>query len=558
MGVGARRDDSSQGAPFPRGPSGPGGAPPPFELDLDAPVRGISVNLRGLEHVSPETIAPELQGFQGVKTVRDLLLAVEATQVRLSSLNLFSVLTSELHCGEKDGDVSVTLHLKEEARRYSFGLNINGSGQTEIEAAAVVPAVGGSNKSLHLSAAAAPTDGASRVVAATLAAPRLPVLLQRGLPLFSCGSLRLFSSNRDFTSYNSTSLSSSGVTAEVKAADGSHSLGVGLTLRDSSPLSGATRVASPSVLRLPWRSLKHSLRYAYTRNRLDGRNEEPAAAAAAAADRQPVLLPRQGYVLQTVAEAALPGGDARFIKGELHAFAATPIRPPFTSTSSSSSSSSSSKESPWVLTGRLGMGALLGLPWGAPLSLDDRFSFNRMVSPLRGFRAYGVGPTDQAYLLHKDRGVCTPVWDYLGGDAYFASEVCLAYDFHLPQKASSAASSGSSSSSSGSSCGTEGRRGFGGHHPRWFLFGSLGSLGDVFTPQRHWQQREEQQQTVGQRLSSLLKAVRGSVGVGLAFPLSQGVWLEACFALPLRRATTDEAERFQVGFKVASVDAAGA
>lgn len=508
---------------------------PTFGLNLDSPVRGISLQLRGLQYVKPETIAPELRDFHGVRTVRDLLLAVESTQSRLSSLNIFSVLTSELHCGERDGDVCVTLHLKEERRRYNLGMNINGKGQAELEAAANIPAIAGSNKTLALSAATAPAGGASRVLSATLSAPRLPSFVQRGAPVFSRGIVQVFSSRRDMCSYISTATSATGAVAEIKAADGSHALASGVTLRDSTPLCGISRIASLSVMSLPWRSLKHSLRYTYTRDRLDQAASDEASASATSAAAPNVLLPRKGYRLQAAAEAALPGGDARFIKGEVHGFAAFPIP-----SSSSSKRSSSSCGSPWVFTARFGLGALLPANGASPLCLDDKFHFAGASSNLRGFRDYGVGPADKAYTLTNNRSICTPVHDHTGGDAFFASELCLAYDFHFPYGSSASSTSNNDSSSSNTK-----KRGFGGFHPRVFVFGSVGGLADVF--------QQQQQQTTAARLSALFREWRGSVGFGFSFPLHRGTWLEATMAVPVRRAETDEAERFQLGVRVTSV-----
>ena len=320
--------------------------------------------------------------------MRDLLLAVESTQSRLSSLNIFSVLTSELHCGERDGDVRVTLHVKEERRKYNIGVNINGKGETELEAAANIPAIAGSNKTLNLSAATAPVGGPSRVIAATLWAPRLPSFIRRGAPVFSSGIVRVFSSRRDTSVYNSTAATATGATVEMKAADGTHAVAAAITLRDSSPVCDISRIASPSVMSLPWRSLKHSLQYTYTRDRLD----KPLPAVRGDTNDAPVaggevLLPRRGYKVHAAAEAALPGGDARFLKGEIQGFAAVPIP--------SSGSNSSSCGSTWVLTARFGLGALLTPRGAPPLCLEDKFHFAGASSALRGFRAYGVGPTDQ-------------------------------------------------------------------------------------------------------------------------------------------------------------------
>ena len=119
--------------------------------------------------------------------------------------------------------------------------------------------------------------------------------------------------------------------------------------------------------------------------------------------------------------------------------------------------------------------------------------------------------------------------DYLGGDAFFASELCLAYDFNLPY---------------GSPASRNSNKGFGGYHPRVFVFGSIGGLADVF------QQQQYNQQTTTARLSSLFRGWRGSVGFGVSFPLQRGTWLEAGLALPVRRADTDEPERFQLGVRV--------
>ncbi|KAL8450205.1 hypothetical protein Emag_003359 [Eimeria magna] len=530
--------------------------PPPLGLDLDAPVRSISVNVQGLQNVRPETVAPELRGFEGVQTVRELLLAVEASQERLAELKIFSVLTSELNCGEGDSDVHVTFRLKELRRRYNLGFNINGRGQAELEAAADIPALAGGSTSLHLSVATAPTEGASRMISATLGAPRLPTFVQRGAPLFSRGLLRIFSSSRDMSAYSSVTTAATGATAELRSRDGAHALIAGYTLRDTAPILQFNRIASAAVMSLPWRSAKHSLKYTYTRNRLDSQQQQTAAADTAAPneDEVPILLPRSGYAVQTAAEAALPGGDARFLKAELHAFAATSLDFPFlnnnhnnsssknNSSSSSSrknSSSSSRSDSPWVLTGRLGLGALIPSRFASPISLDDKFYFAKMASPLRGFKSYAVGPSAP-------------------GDAYFASEVCLAYDFRLPQTASVTvgSSNGSSNGGSNGSSSSNGLRGFAGYHPRWFVFGSLGALSDVFQPLLHQQQRQQQQQQQQQQrgLSALLREWRCSMGVGVCFPLSRGIWAELALALPVRRAVTDQPERFQLGFRVASVD----
>ncbi|OEH77566.1 hypothetical protein cyc_08705 [Cyclospora cayetanensis] len=384
-----RHPEGSSGASPSRPPmasSASGGAqgnkkrePPALELNLDSHVGGISVNLKGLHFVKPETIAPELVDFQEdalvrrspsladtarvalpevyeelqrewlagciiaacVRTVRDLLLAVESTQRRLHSLNLFSKTASELHCGQKDGEVCVTLHLKEERRRCNVGVNISGRGETELEASASIPALGGTNKSLTLTAATAPMGGPSRVFSASLFAPRLPGFIQRGAPLFSVGTVRLFSSRKDMTHYNSTALTATGTAAELRAED--------------------------------------------------------------------------------------------------------------------------------------------------------------------------------AYVIDKDRSVCTPVNDHLGGDAFFASE-----------------------------------RGFGGYHPRVFVFGSVGGIANVF--QHHTQLTQKDAKTVSSRMSSLFRDWRGTVGLGICFPLQRGVWLEGALALPVRRAATDETERLHIGLRVTSIE----
>ncbi|XP_026193603.1 SAM50-like protein SPAC17C9.06 [Cyclospora cayetanensis] len=554
-----RHPEGSSGASPSRPPmasSASGGAqgnkkrePPALELNLDSHVGGISVNLKGLHFVKPETIAPELclrdcaraVCPSGVRTVRDLLLAVESTQRRLHSLNLFSKTASELHCGQKDGEVCVTLHLKEERRRCNVGVNISGRGETELEASASIPALGGTNKSLTLTAATAPMGGPSRVFSASLFAPRLPGFIQRGAPLFSVGTVRLFSSRKDMTHYNSTALTATGTAAELRAEDGTHAVTASFSLRDSSPISAASRVASPSVMLLPWRSFKHSFRYVYTRDELD----KPDAAAAA--DAAPVLLPRKGYRLQAAAEAALPGGDARFLKGEIHGFAAVPLTSS-RSKSHSQTHNSSANTTPWILTGRFGLGALLTPKSAPPLCLDDKFHFAGASSALRGFKPCGVGPADQAYVIDKDRSVCTPVNDHLGGDAFFASEVCLAYDFHATYGSISTSSSEGNPSSSSDS----GKRGFGGYHPRVFVFGSVGGIANVF--QHHTQLTQKDAKTVSSRMSSLFRDWRGTVGLGICFPLQRGVWLEGALALPVRRAATDETERLHIGLRVTSIE----
>ncbi|KAL8270607.1 hypothetical protein Esti_005469 [Eimeria stiedai] len=575
--AGIQADERPGGGPPPP-PGGPpplrsNGAPPTdatpprVELDLDAPVRSISVRVQGLRNVRPETIAPEIRGFDGVHTVRDLLLAVRASQERLSDLHLFSVLASQLNCGGEDGGVTVTYRLKELNRRCNFGVNINGRGQAEVEAAADIPALAGSNKCLQLSVATAPSaweGGASRSASATLGLPRLPAFAQRGGSFFSRGLLRLCCSTRDMCAYTSTTASTTGASAELLSRDGAHALVVGWTFRDTTPVCAATRVASTAVMSMPWRSLKHSLRYMYTRTRLDQQQQAAAAPlldASAAEEREqtPVLLPRRGYAVQTAAEAALPGGDARFLKAELHAFAATPLRLRFLtnykreedddnanknsrhSSSKSSGSDDSESESPWVLTGRVGVGALVAPQSAWPVCLEDKFYFGKMSSPLRGFKSYAVGPSARAHVLSRDRSISMPVHDYLGGDAYFASELCLAYDFHLPQTVTASARGSSSN----------GLRGFAGYHPRCFVFGSVGALSDVFQAPL---QQQQQQQRRERRFSALFKEWRCSMGFGVCFPLARGIWAELALALPLRRAETDQIERFQVGFKVASVD----
>lgn len=110
-----------------------------------------------------------------------------------------------------------------------------------------------------------------------------------------------------------------------------------------------------------------------------------------------------------------------------------------------------------------------------------------------------------------------------------ASEVCLSYDLGRRRRAGEPSSLGPA------------------FHPRLFLFGSVGCLGDVLSAYP-----EGGLCAVKTAAARAASAWRASVGVGAAFPLLRGAWVEACLAMPVRKMPTDAVQAFQLGVRVCS------
>ena len=145
------------------------------------------------------------------------------------------------------------------------------------------------------------------------------------------------------------------------------------------------RPAAGLAVRLATRaSVKHSLTYAFTRDRRDDR-----------------VLPSCGHRIHTVLELAsnLLGGDAAFLKGELQGSVHTTLR-------------AGPDSLPWLVGLSLRAGAMhaLGGTTSSSSYLHDRFSLGGPQT-VRGFLANGIGPRSGP--------------DHIGGDCYWAAGLAM-------------------------------------------------------------------------------------------------------------------------------------
>ncbi|KFH07601.1 outer membrane, OMP85 family protein [Toxoplasma gondii MAS] len=609
-------------------------------LDMQAPLAGVVVNIDGLQKVRPSSLQKEFASLEASETVGELLQRLEATHHRLEDLRLFQAAVSEVHCGPRPGEVSVNFVLKEKAASYLFGTYVNSRGDVELEANAEVPAFLGGTQTFSLTGGVTPVSSTSQLkLSADLAFPRLPCLplftrlcpvasqrprggeaaalakkppgLDRATAeggeksaggsargchagVFSSGLLRAFSTQTSWAAASSFFLQQTGVGAQVFSGDGRHTLAWETCMRDIVPACDASRMASPSILRTPLRSLKHGLRYDFTLDRLDkadsrlstrradppaqGNSASEGGASAGVDPREKVadagLFPRSGYVVNAGAEVALPGGDTRFFKAHFQGFAAAPL--PLTmfslsrdkarlaaagardegetvaSTEQEENQEKKTTHTPWVLSGRIGCGFLVpGGSGGA--SICDKF---RLTGPygagaaLRGFRSYAVGPSDVCHIQDPTTKRWRPAVDYLGGDSFLASEVSLSYDLRFPSSWRTSSSVPPSVGDQRAASSTPPASPF---HPRAFLFGSVATLGDVFSATRSPSSVDgSAAKDVFLRFTELLRNWRGTVGWGLALPVYRGVWLEGVVALPVRKQKNDEVQRFQLGLRLSS------
>ncbi|CBZ52226.1 conserved hypothetical protein [Neospora caninum Liverpool] len=617
-------------------------------LDMQAPLSGVVVNLDGLQKVRPSSLQNEFAALKGSQTVGELLQRLEATHHRLEDLRLFQAAVSEVHCGARPGEVSVNFFLKEKSASYLFGTYVNARGDVELEANAHVPAFLGGIQTFSLTGGVTPVSSTSQLkLSADLAFPRLPRFsffssrlcpsrhrtelaasgdggcekagekpeaglcrkeektgksASSGGPscgalhedgFFSSGLIRAFSTQTSWAAASSFFLQQTGLGAHAFSRDGRHTLGWETCMRDIVPSCDASRMASPSILRTPLRSLKHGLRYDFTLDRLDKQSSRNASEACDSARTRGSsaggpggspevpsvegvnvdngLFPRSGYVINAGAEVALPGGDARFLKAHLQGFAAAPLPASLASLSREKSRLSSSAKapssegselapsntdaktlpSPWVLSGRIGCGFLI--PGGAGgASVCDKF---RLTGPygagtaLRGFRSYAVGPSDVCHIQDPTTKHWRPAVDYLGGDSFLASEVCLSYDLRFPSSWKTSSSVPPSLTQQGASPSTPTSP----FHPRAFLFGSVATLGDVFSATGSpFSGDASAAKELFFNFTELLRNWRGSVGWGLALPIYRGVWLEGLVALPVRKQRGDDVQRFQLGLRLSS------
>jgi len=160
-------------------------------------------------------------------------------------------------------------------------------------------------------------------------------------------------------------------------------------------LTGLLAGASPTVRADAGDSLKNSLTYSFTRDRLD-RVSGPVP-----------TLPQSGYLVRAVGELAGWGplkGDVAFSKTELELSGTSPLAVPGVKGVSGI-----------TIGGGLRMGLLYPLPFGfsvggpaAPSRINDRFQLGGPTD-VRGFKLGGLGPHDNG--------------DAVGGDVYAAGGV---------------------------------------------------------------------------------------------------------------------------------------
>eukprot|EP00922_Rhytidocystis_sp_ex-Travisia-forbesii_P009191 GHVS01013429.1.p1 GENE.GHVS01013429.1~~GHVS01013429.1.p1 ORF type:complete len:272 (+),score=39.82 GHVS01013429.1:134-949(+) len=180
-----------------------------------------------------------------------------------------------------------------------------------------------------------------------------------------------------------------------------------VALRDILPSLTAPRLASPSILNSPLRSLKNSLKYTYTDDELEG-----------------ATFPLGGKMKKAAVELALQGGDVRFVKAEAAAgFAKTFGHRNLT------------------LHGTFAGGLLLPFNGSHRTPIQDRFYLGGATGShacLKGFAFHGLGPVDTAAAVGKSRNKSSKAslataYDYLGGDFYLNSQLALFWRIPLQQ-----------------------------------------------------------------------------------------------------------------------------
>lgn len=382
-------------------------SPPP--LNWEAEVENVTIEIEGLRKIDPQCLEPEVAGFQNVTNVLELLQELEATHTRLQSLGVFERSASEVH--SDGGDVRIALKLQEAPVHYSLATNINQLGQATMDAEAFLPSIIGSLHSGRLTASLA--GRRSLTYKADWLVPRLPYL-----PNYR-GCIELFRAQNDFSAYSSYFENATGAMVRVARNDGRSLLEWSLALRDLLPCTMGSRKASDSVLHGPLRSLKHALRYSFTKDKLTSNGGFPTA----------------GTVQQAMMELALPGGDVRHLKFEGDLGLAR-----------------STNSNDLTVHANISGGVLFPFA-GATSRLQDRFYLggaSGCSSAFRGFRFRGIGPAHQAHLVTPS-GETSPCFDHLGGDVILNSQLALYYKLPFRRLQQIA-------------------------EPRAFVFGQLGSL----------------------------------------------------------------------------------
>lgn len=262
-----------------------------------------------------------------------------------------------------------------------------------------------------------------------------------------------------------------------------------LLFRDIIPRRHATLPyhfdASPEVLAHSGPSVKHSVSV-----RIEGNHFlDPYASP---------YFPTSGYQYRIQAEAAVPPGDAGFLKSQADAALHVPM-PSFTGDS----------PSPISFHAMGSVGILKTLSFDglcrSSASFSDRFLLGG-PSNFRGFSPAGIGPRA------AKTSNTSPTGDAIGGDFFYKITAMMSTAVPAPET-------------------------------RMFAFGTIGTCAELLSPQR-WQM-------VSPR--DVLTSSRASVGVGVSTTML-GPRLDVTYAWPLRYGPFDHRRSFQIGMGFSMFD----
>lgn len=355
-------------------------------------VDGVYCGFRGLKRVDPQTLVRECQGLGQVRSLGELVAALQEADARLRELELFRELKTEVSVkpsgNESDtgpcGLVDVTFIAEERKRECTVSGSVDQRGEASLDVKAVQPALLGGP--LCATASMGTTVNQARELLLRLSTPRA---------LGRCaGSIDLVQTSGDETQ---TAGYSEVVSQAMLRLRGSMlpwqfgkldwSVSSACALRDLDARGSKDRLPCPEIQRVPLRSFKTSLQHSASW----AWGPEPPEGA----------LPL-GARIRADLEWALPPGSARFLRGELRGEAAWPLR--------------------GMLLGHVSGAAGLLLPHGSSCP-QDRFHLGGASGPsvLKGFAPRGAEP----------RGLCRPrvgssgwAWrpgDALGGEALLSA-----------------------------------------------------------------------------------------------------------------------------------------
>ncbi|KMZ85758.1 hypothetical protein PVBG_01268 [Plasmodium vivax Brazil I] len=451
----------------------------------------VQVHVEGVKKVKGEKLNFLFEGIKKSETLEGLFLQISKCNEQIHRLNVFAGAPLINLRSLTETDVEVKYTLRERTNSYAIGTNVNNRGEVTADLEMNLPYVLKTINSLQLKANVSSLY--TNNFALRLVIPQVSSLANFNL-IFE-GDL----SNVSNTQQGSYTVKSNSLRTFLVGRR--HTLIWDVNFNTLFQRISRGYIPSESLLKLPGRYVKHTLRHVYTWDALFyGWPREAAPPPHEEAPNQhtddgrdnpfhPVEhtnYPTEGHFYQMESELSLPFCEAKFFKNHLHYLFVKRLRKNVLTYVSFTN------------------GVKHDFDKAAPYQLGA-FHFSGSIGSsltFRGFEHNSIGHADQGYKFDRKKGDYQICYNYLGANFITSFQFLLKYICKLQSV-----------------------------NPILFFYVQVGRLGNHLFPS----------------FDQLRRDMRVSTGVGLMAYIQKNVSLEVFFNFPLLRHWNDRTRCFQVG-----------